>query len=82
MIDQLWQALGSVLRGVLRDERERDSTAPRSGDAMLDRLLHRSVVFNMTRNSYRLRAHQARNRRHTTTGTPTTITPAQSGEPQ
>ena len=28
--------------------------------AMLDRLLHRSVVFNITGDSYRLRAHQAR----------------------
>ena len=48
--------------------------------AMLDRLLHRSVVFNITGDSYRLRAHQARNRQHTTTGRPTTITPTQSGE--
>jgi DNA replication protein DnaC len=31
--------------------------------AMLDRLLHRSVVFNITGDSYRLREHQARNRR-------------------
>ncbi len=31
--------------------------------AMLDRLLHRSVVFNITGDSYRLRQHQARNRR-------------------
>lgn len=30
--------------------------------AMLDRLLHRSVVFNITGDSYRLREHQARNR--------------------
>jgi DNA replication protein DnaC len=30
--------------------------------AMLDRLLHRSVVFNIDGDSYRLRAHQARNR--------------------
>jgi DNA replication protein DnaC len=29
--------------------------------AMLDRLLHRSVVFNIDGDSYRLRAHQARN---------------------
>jgi len=28
--------------------------------AMLDRLLHRSIVFNITGDSYRLRAHQAR----------------------
>jgi DNA replication protein DnaC len=34
--------------------------------AMLDRLLHRSVVFNITGDSYRLRAHQARNRTLTT----------------
>ena len=46
--------------------------------AMLDRLLHRSVVFNITPNSYRLRAHQARNRQHTHQ-TPT-ITPTQGGE--
>lgn len=30
--------------------------------AMLDRLLHRSVVFNIDGDSYRLRAHQAHNR--------------------
>ena len=29
---------------------------------MLDRLLHRFVVFNITGDSYRLRQHQARNR--------------------
>lgn len=34
--------------------------------AMLDRLLHRSVVFNITGDCYRLRAHQARNRTLTT----------------
>ncbi len=34
--------------------------------AMLDRLLHRSVVFNITGDSYRLRAHQARNQTLTT----------------
>ncbi len=28
--------------------------------AMLDRLLHRSIVFNITGDSYRLREHQAR----------------------
>jgi DNA replication protein DnaC len=33
--------------------------------AMLDRLLHRSVVINITGDSYRLRAHQARNRQLT-----------------
>jgi hypothetical protein len=27
---------------------------------MLDRLLHRSVVFNIDGQSYRMRAHQAR----------------------
>ncbi len=31
--------------------------------AMLDRLLHRSVVFNIDGDSYRLRAHQAHNRK-------------------
>ncbi len=30
---------------------------------MLDRLLHGSVVFNIDGDSYRLRAHQARNRK-------------------
>jgi DNA replication protein DnaC len=33
--------------------------------AMLDRLLHHSVVINIDGDSYRLREHQARNRRHT-----------------
>jgi DNA replication protein DnaC len=28
--------------------------------AMLDRLLHRSVVFNIDGDSYRMRAHRAR----------------------
>ncbi len=37
--------------------------------AMLDRLLHRSVVFNINGDSYRLRQHHARNR--ATTGRPT-----------
>jgi DNA replication protein DnaC len=39
--------------------------------AMLDRLLHRSVVLNLDGDSYRLRAHQARNEtlRKATTGT-------------
>lgn len=36
--------------------------------AMLDRLLHRSVVFNITGDSYRMRAHQARNRKLTKGG--------------
>lgn len=31
---------------------------------MLDRLLHRSVVFNIDGDSYRMRAHQARDERH------------------
>lgn len=31
--------------------------------AMLDRLLHKSVVFNIEGDSYRLRAHQAQNRK-------------------
>jgi len=39
--------------------------------AMLDRLLHRSVVFNITGDSYRLREHQARNRRLTQGGNQT-----------
>ena len=39
--------------------------------ALLDRLLHRSVVINLDGASYRLREHQARNEtlRATTTGT-------------
>ena len=43
--------------------------------AMLDRLLHRCAVINITGDSYRLRAHQAGNQRHTTT----TITPPRGG---
>jgi len=31
--------------------------------AMLDRLLHKSVVFNIDGDSYRLRTHQAQNRK-------------------
>ena len=31
--------------------------------AMLDRLLHRSVVINITGDSYRMRAHRARSRK-------------------
>ena len=37
--------------------------------AMLDRLLHRSVVFNITGDSYRIRAHRARNHKLTDRGT-------------
>lgn len=33
---------------------------PMVAAAMLDRLLHRSVVFNITRESYRMRSHKAR----------------------
>lgn len=42
--------------------------------AMLDRLLHRSVVFNINGDSYRMRAHRARanNLRNAITTTPTT----------
>src|SRR6478609_5119376 len=42
--------------------------------ALLDRLLHRSVVLNLDGDSYRLRDHHARNEqlRRTTTGPPTT----------
>ena len=43
--------------------------------AMLDRLLHRCAVINITGDSYRLRAHQARNQQQTTT-----IRPPQSEE--
>ena len=32
---------------------------PTVADAMLDRLLHRSVVFNITGESYRMRTHRA-----------------------
>ena len=44
--------------------------------AMLDRLLHRSVVLTLDGDSYRLRDHQARseNLRKATTGTPTPLT--------
>ena len=38
--------------------------------AMLDRLLHRCAVINITGDSYRLRAHQATNRQRTTTFQP------------
>ena len=40
--------------------------------AMLDRLLHRSVVMNLDGDSYRLRDHQARGEtlRRTTTANP------------
>ena len=43
--------------------------------AMLDRLLHRSVVINLDGESYRLREHHARNEqlRHTTTGNRTPL---------
>ena len=37
--------------------------------AMLDRLLHRCAVINITGDSYPLRAHHARNQQHTTTTT-------------
>ena len=33
---------------------------PMVAAAMLDRLLHRSVVFNINGDSYRMRAHRAR----------------------
>jgi len=33
---------------------------PTVAAAMLDRLLHRSVVLNIDGNSYRMRAHEAR----------------------
>ena len=36
--------------------------------AMLDRLLHRSVVLNITGDSYRMRAHRARARKLTEGG--------------
>ena len=36
--------------------------------AMLDRLLHRSVVVNITGDSYRMRAHKARARKLTKGG--------------
>jgi DNA replication protein DnaC len=40
--------------------------------AMLDRLLHRSVVFNIDGDSYRMRAHRARAERLTPTKRPRT----------
>ena len=44
--------------------------------AMLDRLLHRSVVINLDGDSYRLRDHQARNNtlRRTITGNTNPLT--------
>jgi DNA replication protein DnaC len=44
--------------------------------ALLDRLLHRSVVLSLDGDSYRLRDHQARSQklRHATTGTPRPVT--------
>ncbi len=39
--------------------------------AMLDRLLHRSVVLNITGDSYRMRAHRARSRKLTEGGADT-----------
>ncbi|MDH3682803.1 MAG: ATP-binding protein [Acidimicrobiia bacterium] len=48
---------------------------------MLDRLLHRSVVFNITGDSYRLRAQQVGNRILTQQGGDTwTHTHPQGGE--
>ncbi len=43
---------------------------PMVAAAMLDRLLHRSVVFNITGESYRMRTHRARadKLRHATGG--------------
>ena len=40
--------------------------------AMLDRLLHRSVVFNIDGDSYRMRAHRARSEQLRKGVTPTT----------
>ena len=36
------------------------ATAAKKRSGVLDRLLHRSVVFNIDGDSYRMRAHQAR----------------------
>ena len=41
---------------------------PTVAAALLDRLLHRSVVVNITGDSYRMRAHRARSRKLTTGG--------------
>ena len=38
---------------------------PMVAAAMLDRLLHRSVVLNITGDSYRLRTHRARSKQLT-----------------
>lgn len=58
-----------------------DTTVPA---AMLDRLLHRSVVINLDGESYRLRGHHAAadTLRRATTGTrqPNTLTPPSGGE--
>ena len=41
---------------------------PNVAGAMLDRLLHRSVVFNIDGESYRMRTHRARAERLTSKG--------------
>ena len=50
--------------------------------ALLDRLLHRSVVIDITGGSYRLRDHQARtgNLRHAATPTTATLNRSPSGQ--
>ena len=49
--------------------------------AMLDRLLHKSVVFTITGDSYRLRTYQAQARKQRPKGNPTNLKPlTQSGE--
>src|SRR5580692_10907380 len=45
---------------------------PMVAAAMLDRLLHRSVVFNIDGDSYRMRAHRARSENLRKAATPTT----------
>jgi DNA replication protein DnaC len=47
---------------------------PMVAAAMLDRLLHRSVVFNITGDSYRMRAHRARTEQLRKGINPTTTT--------
>ena len=47
--------------------------------AMLDRLLHRSVVFNITGDSYRMRTHRARARKLTDRRRPPRVHTANQG---
>ena len=65
--------VGAAAAVIRTDEARTDSgdVAPAVAAAMLDRLLHRSVVLNLDGDSYRLRDHHARAEklRRATTGT-------------